>query len=75
MDLWVVSESNVIAFLKNCIFIWLCWVFVVCRGFSLVVASRGYSLDVGHRLFFKAAFLVAQRLQNIQASVVVAPPL
>ena len=39
------------------------------------MASRGYSLDVGHRLLFKAAFLVAQRLQNVQASVVVAPPL
>ena len=30
-----------------CLFIfWLCWVFVVVQGFSLVVASGGYSLGV-----------------------------
>ena len=51
-------------FLKKCLFIWLSWVFVICRGFSLVVTGRGCSLHAGHSLLIEAAFLVAQAVEG-----------
>lgn len=47
-----------------------------CSGFSLVAASRGYSLVAVHRLLIEVASPVAEnRLQGVRASVVVAPGL
>ena len=43
---------------KNNLFFWLCWVFIVARGFSLVVASRGHSLVVVQGLLTAVASLV-----------------
>ena len=42
------------------IYFWLCWVFVAAHGLSLVVASRGYSSVVVHRLLIAVASLVAE---------------
>ena len=45
-------------------------------GFSLVAASGGYSLAVGHGLLLVVASFVAERgLKGKQASVAVAPRL
>ena len=47
-----------------------------CVGFSLVAASRGYSLAVGHGLLLVVASLVAERgLKGKQTSAAVAPGL
>ena len=47
---------------------WLCWVFIAMCGFSLVVASGGYSLAVGPGFLIAAASLVAElRLEGAQA--------
>ena len=47
-----------------------------CSGFSLVAASRGYSLAVGHGLLLVVASLVAERgLKGKQTSAAVAPGL
>ena len=54
-------------------FYWLCWVFVAAHGFSLVLASGGYSLVVACRLLTVVASLVAKhRLWSVGS--VVAPP-
>ena len=56
-----------------CVFVyfWLCWVFIA--GFSLVVASRGYSLTAVHKLLIAFASLVAEHgLSGAWASVVLA---
>ena len=49
------------------VFIWLCQVFIAAHGpfvavcgFSLVVASKGYSLDVVYGLLIAVAFLAAE---------------
>ena len=42
------------------IYFWLCWVFVVARGLSLVVASGGYSFVVVHGLLIVVASLVVE---------------
>jgi len=48
-----------------------CAGFSLLQGFSLVVASGGYSLIVVHKLLIAVASLVAEhRLQGTQASVV-----
>ena len=47
-------------FLKIILFIWLCWVFVA-PGFSLVAASRGYSLVVVWGLLTAVASLASER--------------
>ena len=36
--------KKIYLFIYLFIYFWLCWVFVAAHGFSLVVASRGYSL-------------------------------
>ena len=42
-------------------------------GFSLVMASGGYSLGAGHRLLFEVTSLVAERgLSGARASLIVA---
>ena len=41
------------------IYFWLCWVFVAAPGLSLVVVSRGYSLDLVCGLLIVVASLVA----------------
>ena len=47
---------------------WLYWVFLCCAGFSLVEASRGYSLVAMHRLLIEVASLVEEhRLPSAQA--------
>ena len=47
-----------------------------CLGFSIVAASRGYSLVAAHGLLIATASLVAEHgLQGVQVSVVVAPGL
>ena len=45
------------------------------RGFSLVVASRGYSRVVVHGLLIAVSSLAEHRLQGAWASVVAAPRL
>ena len=46
------------------------------QAFSLVVASKGYSLIAVHRLPTAVASLVVEhRLESVQASVVTAPRL
>ena len=42
------------------IYLWLCWVFVATCRFSLVVASRGYSLVAVRGLLTAVASLVAE---------------
>ena len=55
---------------------WLHQVLVTLCGFSLVVASGGYSLGVVCRLLIAAASPVAEhRFQDTQASVVAVPRL
>ena len=45
-----------------------------CSGFSLVVASGGYSLLLAHRLLIAMApFAAKHRLWGMQASVITAP--
>ena len=39
---------------------WLCWVFFVVGGFSLVVMSRAYSLVSMHRLLIEVASFVVE---------------
>ena len=41
-------------------YFWLCWVFIAVHGFSLVVASGGYSLVVMPGLLIVLASLVAE---------------
>ena len=56
-----------------CLFIfWLCWVFTVVQGFSLVEASGGYSLCAVHGPLIAVASLVQQRLLGAQASAAAA---
>ena len=43
------------------LFFWLHWVFIAALRFSLVVASRGCSLVVVHRLLIAMASLVAEQ--------------
>ena len=43
------------------IYFWLFWTFTAVHWFSLVVASRGYSLVVVCRLLTMVAFLVAEQ--------------
>ena len=38
----------------------LCWAFVTVQGFSLAMASRGYSLVLLHRLLIAVASLVTE---------------
>ena len=48
-------------------YFWLCWVFVVALGVSLVVVSGGYSLVAEHGLLIVVAALVAKhRLSDAQ---------
>ena len=42
------------------LFFWLCWVFIAACGFSLVVATGGYSLAVEPRLLVGATSPVAE---------------
>ena len=46
-----------------------------CLGFSLIVASRGHSLAVVHRLLIAVAPVVEHRLWDTQASVAAVPGL
>ena len=62
---------------KIFIYLFLAVVGLHCHaGFSIVVASNGYSLVAEHCFLIGVAFLIAeQRLQGSWASVVVAPAL
>ena len=51
---------SVLNFLKN-ICLWLCWIFITAIGFSVVTASRGYSLVVVHGLLIEVASFVVER--------------
>ena len=65
------------AFKKNhsFIYLWLCWVFIAV-GFSLVVASGGYSLAVVCKLLMVVVSLTADHgLQDTQASIAAMPEL
>ena len=59
-------------FLKIIYLFLAAWVFLAACGLSLAVASRGYSLVVGHRLLIAVAFLAVEtasralRLQQLQ---------
>ena len=53
-------------------FFFLCWVFIAAQAFSLVVASRGYSLVVIRGLIMEASLVAEHRLQGTLASVAVA---
>ena len=48
----------VIHFLNNIYLFWLCWVFIVAQGFSLVVATGGYFLAVVCGFLITVASLV-----------------
>ena len=39
---------------------WLCWIFLAVGKLSLIVASRGYSLDVVHGFLITVASLVVE---------------
>ena len=60
---WLPMVPEFLLYLYNfvylCIF-WLCWVLHCCTGFSLVAASRGYSLVAVHGLLFEVASLVSE---------------
>ena len=50
-------------------YFWLCWVFVAAQAFSLVVASRGYSLAAVRGFLTVVGSLVAgtgSRVQGLQ---------
>ena len=65
-------ETNFFVFF----FFWLCWVFVVAPGPSLVAASWGYSLvAVCAHLIVVVSLVVEHRLLGARALVVVAPGL
>ena len=49
-------------FVFVCLFIWLCWVFIACKGLSLVAVSKGDSLIVVHGLLTAVASLVAEHV-------------
>ena len=53
-------------------YFFLCWVFIAAQAFSLVVASRGYSLVVIRGLIMEASLVAEHRLQGTLASVAVA---
>ena len=57
------------------IYFWLCWVFVAARAFSLVAASRDYSLVVLGGLLIAVASLVLKHGSRPWTSVVAAPGL
>ena len=53
------------------VYFWLCWVFIA--GFSLVVASRCYSLFAVHKLLIAVAYFVVEHgVSGAWASVVLA---
>ena len=55
------------------IYLWLCWVFIVVHGLSLVAASEVYSPAAVCRLLLAVTSLaMVHRLQGIQTSGVVA---
>ena len=55
------------------LYLWLCWVFVVLSGLSLVAASGGYCLVTVRGFLTAVASLAAEHgLQGEQASLVVA---
>ena len=65
------SEDDLLSHLLLCIYLciyiyyvfiyfWLCWFFAALHGFSLVTASRGYSLAAVHGLVIAVASLVAE---------------
>ena len=60
------SSGHVTDFFFNfCLFIhlvWLCWVFVVACGLSLVLVTVGYFLVAAFRLIIVVASLVQHRL-------------
>ena len=47
-------------FFKNCIYFWLCWVFVAAHRLSLVVVSKDNSLVVVYGLLVVVASFVAK---------------
>ena len=51
---------------------WLCWVFVVVCGLSLVAVNGGYSLGVACGLLIAVASLVEAQALRMQASVIAA---
>ena len=53
-------------------YFFLCWVFIAAQAFSLVVASRGYSLVAMRGLIVEASLVAEHRLQGTLASVAVA---
>ena len=57
----VVCQAHICVYIHICIYIYTgCAESSYCMGFSLVVASGGYSLVVMHRLLIVAASLVAE---------------
>jgi len=42
------------------LYFWLCWVFIIAQGLSLVAATGGYSLVVVHGLLIAVASLVLE---------------
>ena len=47
-------------FFNNCIYFWLCWVFIAACRLSLLVVSRGYSLVAMRGLLTVVAFLAVE---------------
>ena len=64
-----IFQGKVVHSLKNFFFFnfWLCWVFIVARGLSLVATSRGYSLVAVLLLLIAVISLVAHGLSCSEA--------
>ena len=59
-------------FFKNCVYFWLCWVFVAAHRLSLDAASRSYSPVAAYRLLIAVASLFGRHMgSRARASIVV----